>query len=238
MFDISVVTCMAGWIEIKMEIFFLVILNNFIKAILMYFVIVLDWTVYRNYVDNYFMIVTIWNFVHVLSFLYYTVGQVQCCICNNTDVQWMNEWMNEWHNFRLICDHMTVRSTEVKKKKVKCTLVQALTLRTGRMAQWGSRGIALPFHDHGTRRGWGVSVTPRPLFTPGKDPVPIVQEAGWAPGPVWTGAENLAPTGIQSPDRPAHSQLLYRLCYLAHQVNRSLPKLCRIWMAMNLKSWY
>jgi hypothetical protein len=41
-----------------------------------------------------------------------------------------------------------------------------------------------------------VSVTPRPLFTPGKDPVPIVQEAGWAPGPVWTGAENLAPTGI------------------------------------------
>jgi len=23
--------------------------------------------------------------------------------------------------------------------------------------------------------------------------VPIVQEVGWAPGPVWTGAENLAP---------------------------------------------
>ena len=34
---------------------------------------------------------------------------------------------------------------------------------------------------------------PRPLFTPGKDPVPVVQEAGWAPRPVWTGAENLAP---------------------------------------------
>jgi hypothetical protein len=30
-------------------------------------------------------------------------------------------------------------------------------------------------------------------FTPGKDPVPIVQEAGWAPGPVWIGAENLTP---------------------------------------------
>ena len=50
-----------------------------------------------------------------------------------------------------------------------------------------------------------VSVTPRPLFTPGKDPVPILQEAGWAPGPVWTRAENLAPTGIRSPDRPARS---------------------------------
>jgi len=32
--------------------------------------------------------------------------------------------------------------------------------------------------------------------TPGKDPVPIVQEAGWASGPVWTGAENLAAPGF------------------------------------------
>jgi len=35
-----------------------------------------------------------------------------------------------------------------------------------------------------------VSSTPRPHFTPGKDPVPIVQEAGWAPGPVWTGGKS------------------------------------------------
>ena len=33
----------------------------------------------------------------------------------------------------------------------------------------------------------------RPHLTPGKDPVPIVQEAGLASGPAWTGAENLAP---------------------------------------------
>ena len=50
---------------------------------------------------------------------------------------------------------------------------------------------------------------PRPLFIPGKDPVTIVREAGWAPGPVWMGAENLAPTGIRSMDRPARSQSLY-----------------------------
>jgi hypothetical protein len=37
---------------------------------------------------------------------------------------------------------------------------------------------------------------PRPLSTPGKDQVPIVQEAGLAPGPVWTGEENLAPPGF------------------------------------------
>ena len=39
------------------------------------------------------------------------------------------------------------------KVKVKCTLVQALRLCTGRTAHRGSRGIALPFHDHGTRKG-------------------------------------------------------------------------------------
>ena len=103
------------------------------------------------------------------------------------------------------------------KVKVKRTLVQALRLCTGRTAHRWSRGIALPFHDCGTRRGWGVSVIHRPLFTPGKDPVPIVQEAGWDPGQVWTGAENLALTGIRSPDRPARRQSLYRLRYPAHK---------------------
>ena len=89
-------------------------------------------------------------------------------------------------------------SPSSKNKKVKCTLVQALRLCTGRTAHRESSGIALLFHDHGTRRGWGVSLTLLPLFTPRKDPVPILQEARWAPGPVWTGAENLAPTGIRS----------------------------------------
>jgi hypothetical protein len=42
------------------------------------------------------------------------------------------------------------------------------------------------------------SVTPRPHSTPEKDPVPIVQEAGWATEPVWNGAENLAPN--ETPD--------------------------------------
>jgi len=46
-------------------------------------------------------------------------------------------------------------------------------------------GIALFFHDRGTRREWVVSSTPVSHFTPGKDPVPILQEYGWNPGPVW-----------------------------------------------------
>jgi hypothetical protein len=51
------------------------------------------------------------------------------------------------------------------------------------------------------------------LFAPEKDPVPIVQEAGWASGPVWTGAEYLAPTRIRSQDRPTCSKSLYWLWY-------------------------
>jgi len=72
------------------------------------------------------------------------------------------------------------------------------------VARRGIRGIALVFQDLGGRRGRVVSVTPRPLFTPGKDPVPILQEAGWAPGPVWTGAENLTPhrDSIPGPSSP------------------------------------
>jgi hypothetical protein len=86
----------------------------------------------------------------------------------------------------------------LSKVKVKRTLVQALRVCTGCTTHRGNRGINLPFHDHGTRRGWRVSVMPRPLFTPGKDLVPIVQEAGWTPGTVWTGAENLAPPGFDT----------------------------------------
>jgi hypothetical protein len=77
----------------------------------------------------------------------------------------------------------------------------------------GSRGIGLPFREprNEERMGW---LAPRPgRLTPGKDPVPIVQKAGWTPGPVWTAAENLAPTGIGSPDRAARSESLCRLSY-------------------------
>ena len=56
---------------------------------------------------------------------------------------------------------------------------------------------------------------------PRGDPVPNVQEAGWASGPVWTGAVKLAPTGIRSPDRPARRQSLYRLRYPAHYPSRN-----------------
>jgi hypothetical protein len=55
----------------------------------------------------------------------------------------------------------------------------------------------------------------RPLFTPGRTRYLLYKRLG---GPVWTGAENLTPTRIQSLDCPARSQSLYQLHYLAHYV--------------------
>ena len=80
--------------------------------------------------------------------------------------------------------HRTAKCVEnvtwVGKGKVHpCT---GTDLCTGRTAHRGSRGIALPFHDHGTRRGWGVSVTPRPLFTPGKTRYPLYRRLGGPQG--------------------------------------------------------
>jgi hypothetical protein len=63
---------------------------------------------------------------------------------------------------------------------------------------------------------WSASRPGRALL-PGKGPpVPIVQEAGWAPEPVWTQRleeTSFAPTGDRTPiaGRPARSQTLYYL---------------------------
>jgi len=74
------------------------------------------------------------------------------------------------------------------------------------VAQSVGRGIALLFHDRGTRRWWVVNSTPRPHFTPEKDTVPILQEAGWATGPVWTVGKS-RPHRDSIPDRPARSSV-------------------------------
>jgi hypothetical protein len=63
--------------------------------------------------------------------------------------------------------------------------------------------------------GWWSQPHPG-RFTSGKDLLPIEYEAGLAPGPIWTSAENLVPTKIRSPDSPAHSESLYCLRCPAH----------------------
>ena len=92
------------------------------------------------------------------------------------------------------------------------------------MAQRVGRGIALLFHDRGTRRGSVVSSTPRPYFTLGKDLVPIKQEAAWVPGPVWTGGK-CRPTGNRFPDIPAGISVAIPTELPAHYSSKYLCKI-------------
>jgi len=70
-----------------------------------------------------------------------------------------------------------------------------MRLCTGRNAHTGSRLLTTALEaDEGTASRPGRSLAPR------KDRVPFVQEVGSGPETVWTGAENLAHTGIRSPD--------------------------------------
>ena len=57
------------------------------------------------------------------------------------------------------------------------------------------------------------------LYPQERDPVPIVQEAGWASWPVWTGTENLTLTGVETLPCPDCSKLLYWLHYLDCQTD-------------------
>ena len=66
------------------------------------------------------------------------------------------------------------------------------------MAQRVGRGIALLFHDRGTRSGWVVSSTPRPHFNPrGKIRYPFYRRLDGPQGRSGR-PENLVPTGIRS----------------------------------------
>jgi hypothetical protein len=53
----------------------------------------------------------------------------------------------------------------------------------------------------------------------GKTRYPLYRRLGGPPEPVWAGAENLASTGIRSPDRATRSEWLYRLLCVTVTLN-------------------
>ena len=105
-----------------------------------------------------------------------------------------------------LSDDPKLQSTNAKSPLIPNIKVMWSRYRPG-VAQRVGRGIALLFHDRGTRMRWVVSSTPRPHFTPGKNRVPIVQEAGWAPGPVWTSRKS-RPHRNSILDRPSRSSVV------------------------------
>jgi hypothetical protein len=64
--------------------------------------------------------------------------------------------------------------------KVKVKLTRYMPSR--HRGEKRGRNIALSIPDPGGRMEWVDSATPRPLYSRERDPVLIVQEAGWASG--------------------------------------------------------
>jgi hypothetical protein len=96
-------------------------------------------------------------------------------------------------------------------KKGKFTLEQAT--KAHRMI----RCKPYSFFNLCARWRWVVNALPRPLY-PRERPCTLYPfyrrlGGGRSGGVVWRSVENLAPTGIRSPDRPARSESLYRLRY-------------------------
>jgi hypothetical protein len=72
--------------------------------------------------------------------------------------------------------------------------------------------------NFGARLWWVVNAAPQPHYPRERVPVPIVQEAGWALGPVWTSKEKskfLIPQwGLNpGPISPRESTFLYNTSY-------------------------
>jgi len=65
-----------------------------------------------------------------------------------------------------------------------------------------------------------VKTTPQ-RFAPGNDPPLMVQETEWVPGVVCMGAENLALTGIRSPDCPASDYTDYEYILAQETLTKS-----------------
>jgi hypothetical protein len=63
----------------------------------------------------------------------------------------------------------------------------------------GGGFIALCIYNLGTRWRREFSTTPRPLYPQEGETVPILQEVGWASGPVRTSSENLAFRRLSNP---------------------------------------
>ena len=111
------------------------------------------------------------------------------------------------------CNQRTWNGADTRSN-IKFTLVQATEV------QRRSNVLLYSFFDLDARWGCVVNATPRPLCPREAESLPIVQEAGWATGPVWTGAENLAPQwdSIPRPSKPSDTETPKTECRTSHWV--------------------
>ena len=106
-----------------------------------------------------------------------------------------------------------------------CTLVQALRLCTGRTAHRGSRGIALLFHDHGTRLGKRSESHPGRFLPPEKTRYQLYRRLCGPLGQFGRVRNISPPPGFDPRNFQARSQSLYRLRLPVHSSDMTNHKL-------------
>ena len=111
---------------------------------------------------------------------------------------------------RCICSHFTASRVGLADLLRKGQRVHSSPCNRPWRPTGGVEAQLYSFYNLGSKRGGAVNVTHRPLYRQ-ENPVNIVPEAGWAPAPVWTEAENPAPTGVQFPDSPARTYTKYAI---------------------------
>jgi hypothetical protein len=124
---------------------------------------------------------------YVMVFVCVCVCFVCVCVCVKNISRVSRKQQREAHNNETACYTEPACSEKVK---VKCSRD-----RPG-VAQRVRRGIALLFHDGGTRRGWEVNSTPGLHLPPGKTRYPLYRRLGGPQGRSGR-SENLVPTGIR-----------------------------------------
>jgi hypothetical protein len=105
----------------------------------------------------------------------------------------LNETRGQFYNFVYL---------KYKHVKVKVNVKVKVTSDMPMQVQRGCGSIAST-HSYPRQGDHTLATIP-----PGKDLVHISPEVGWGSGPVCPDAENLAPTGFLSPERPARNESL------------------------------
>jgi len=113
-------------------------------------------------------------------------------------------------------------------RKVKCTLVQALRLCTGRTAHRGSKVAAQSFFTTALEGGKWSASRPGRSFFPGKTRYPLHRRLGGTQGRSEQVRKISFSTGIRSPDRPARSQSLYWLSLPRPRMEEVILVYCEI----------
>ena len=87
-------------------------------------------------------------------------------------------------------------------------------------SHWGEV-VVCPYPNSTSALEGVVWSIPRPcrLYPREGNLVIVVQEPGWASGPIWRSPENLVASGVPTPNRPASSQALFRPRYPCRLVN-------------------